>query len=224
MLARHFSLFAGNTSLEASNRYRGTSTPIAHAFSGFLYERPKIADYIRKLDYPVEVADLTSPSIQESLKRISRLEFLTICYRDISRLYWSNKPIRPALLHLLHLPTLTYFCVTDINNFPVSDLIPCINLKYLDIAFYTTGETETAFSVAFPKQSIQLNEFVAERGSADAIAKLCSTRRPYGEAVIDFGPLSKVTVALGEPDEVEASQELFRCCQLTTPYRCTDIL
>ena len=216
MLARHFSLFAGNTSLEASNRYRGTSTPIAHAFSGFLYERPKIADYIRKLDYPIEVADLTSPSIQESLKRISRLEFLAICYRDISRLDWSNSPIRPVLIHLLHLPTLTHFCVTDINNFVVSDLTPCINLKYLDIGLYTTGATEIDFPIAFPEQSIQLNEFVAERGSADAIAKLCSTRCPDGEPVIDFGSLSKVTVALGEPDEGEASQVLFRCCQRLT--------
>ena len=106
--------------------------------------------------------------------------------------------------------------MTDINNFVVSDLTPCINLKYLDIGLYTTGATETALPVAFPEQSIQLNEFVAERGSADAIAKLCSTRRPDGKPVIDFGSLSKVTVALGEPDEGEASQVLFRCCQRLT--------
>ena len=50
------------------NDYRERSTTLAHAFARLLYERPEIAEYIRKLDYSIEVADLTSPSIQESLK------------------------------------------------------------------------------------------------------------------------------------------------------------
>ena len=43
-----------------------------------------------------------------------------------------------VLLYLLHLPTLTHFKVTVINDFVVLDLIPFINLKYLDIGIYTT--------------------------------------------------------------------------------------
>ena len=50
----------------------------SRAFERLLRETPEIADYIRKLDYNILTADLTSSSIQESLKRISRLEFLSI--------------------------------------------------------------------------------------------------------------------------------------------------
>ena len=67
---------------------------------------------------------MTSPSIQESLNRISRLKFLTVRHGNGARLDWSNSPIRPALLHLLHLPTLTRFNINDFDNFVISDLIP----------------------------------------------------------------------------------------------------
>jgi hypothetical protein len=187
-----------------------------HALARLLCETPEIADYIRKLDYNIAVADLTSPSIQESLKRISRLEFLAIWHHNRRNLDWSNNPIRPALLHLLHLPTLTHVEMSKINNFVASDLIPCINLKYLDIGFHTTGETETTFPAALPEKSIQLNEFKAAFGTASAITKLCTARRPDGQLVIDFGSLSKITVVLKKPNESEALQELFRRCQLLT--------
>ena len=200
----------------AVNGYHAISST-THALARLLSERPEIADYIRKLDYTVEIEDLTSPSIQESLQRISRLECLIVWHHNGPNLDWSNNPIRPALLHLLHLPTLTHFEVTNIDNFVVSDLIPCVNLKYLDIGFYTT------FPAALPEQSVQLNEFVAAIGTADAITKLCTARRPDGKPVIYFGSLSKITVVLQDPDEGEALQELFRRCQVLT-HVCSYIL
>ena len=112
-------------------------TSPSHAFERLLRETPEIADYIRKLDYNILTADLTSSSIQESLRRISRLEFLSIRHHDHhwsgnSGLNWRNNPIRPTLLHLLHLPTLTHFKMTGMNDFVVSDFIPCVNLKYYE--------------------------------------------------------------------------------------------
>ena len=62
--------------------------------------------------------------LRETLKRISRLESLTFHQSKLPKVDWSDNPIRPALLHLLHLPTLTHFTMTNINNFLVSDLIP----------------------------------------------------------------------------------------------------
>jgi len=196
------------------NGYVMSST--THSLARLLYERPEIADYIRKLHYNVQVADLTSPSIHEPLKRISRLESLTISNYKYPQLDWSNNPIRSALLHFLHLPTLTHFEVTNVNNFVASDLIPCANLKYLNIGTHTTGATETAFPAALPTQSIQLNEFVAAIGTADAVMKLCTARRPDGQPVIDFGSLSKITVVLRNPNEGKTSQELFRRCRRLT--------
>ena len=195
------------------------------AFERLLRERPEIADYIRRLDYTIDVADLTSPSIQESLKRISKLESLTVRYRGRSAHHitpgfnWSDNPIRPALLHLLHLPTLIQFKVDNVRNFVVSDLIPCVNLKHLNVGIYTTGAAETTFPEALPEHSIQLNEFVAEIGTGAAITKLCTAQRPDARPLIDFGSLSKITMFLEKPDEGEAARELFRRCQTLTDAR-----
>ena len=185
-----------------------------HSFERLLRETPEIADYIRILLYISGNADLPrSPSVQESLKLISRLKSLTVWqHHTILELDWSNNPIRPALLHFLHLPTLTHFQVTRIRDSVVSDLIPCVNLKNLYIGIYTTVAAETTFPAVLPEHAIQLNEFVAEIGSAAAIMKLCAARRPDGQPIIDFGSLSKITVVLKMPNEGEASQELLRRC------------
>jgi hypothetical protein len=200
-----------------------SSYPTTHAFECLLRETPEIADYIRKLDYAIPLDDLTSyssPWIQESLKRISRLEFFSVRVQHHyywSEYDWSNNPIRPALLRLLHLPTLTHFKV-NINLFLVSDLIPCVNLKYLDIGHTTVAADDNTFPSTLPEHSIQLNEFVAGFGASDAaiIVKLCTARRPDGQPIIDFGSLSKITVAFIWPDLRRALQELFRHCRVLT--------
>ena len=210
------------------NGYRSRNLPrtTPHALERLLRETPEIADYIRKLEYTIQdadpicpsiqTADLINPSIQESLKQISKLEFLSV--RDVGVLDWRWNSIRPALLHLLHLPTLTHFHVTDIKDFIVSDLISCVNLKYLNIGNHTTVAAENTFPAALPDNSIQLNEFVAGFGtsSSSAIMKLFTAYRPDGQPIIDFKSLSKITVEIEEPNEGEASQELFRQCHALT--------
>ena len=163
------------------------------------------------MDYSNQFADSTI----WSFKQISRLEFLTISYSGL-RLDWSNDTIRLALLHLLHLPTLTHFEMPHIDNFVVSDLIPCTNLKYLDIGLFTTVAAEKIFPAALPQHSIKLNEFAAGNGTSDAIMKLCTAFRPDGQPIIDFGSLSKITLVIEQPNEGEASEELLRRCHVLT--------
>ena len=195
-----------------------------HAFESLFRERPEIVNCIRKLYYTIRAADLASPMTQESLKRISRLEVLTqVTVRwsnyNWPKFDWRNNPIRPALLHLLHLPTLTHFKVAQINNFVLLDFVPCTNLKYLHIGLNTTGVAETSFPAALPGHPIRLNELVVDVGTSDAIIELCTARRPDGQPLIDFRSLSKITVVLESPNEGAASQELFRRCQnLTDVY------
>ena len=137
---------------------------------------------------------------------------------DGLKLDWSNNPIRPALLHLLHLPTITHFKVINVDNFVVSDLIPCVNLKYLGISLFTTVAAGNAFPAALPECSIQLNEFVAGVGKYTniMIMQLCTARRPDGQPIIDFGSLSKIKLNLDirKPNESEALQELFKRCHV----------
>ena len=110
----------GNIVLNASESYNddvGSSLSLTtRAFERLLREIPEIADYIHKLDFKFHNEELTNPSIQESLKRISKVEFLTLSYRDWPNFEWNNNSLRPAFLHLLHLPTLTHFKVAGIKT------------------------------------------------------------------------------------------------------------
>ena len=202
--------------------YKGGSSdssprPTTHEFERLLRETPEIADYIRTLDFKIWDEDLTNPSIQ-SLKRISKVEFLIV--RSHCRNFeWSNNPIRPALLHLLHLPTLTHFTLLGIDNFVVSDLIPCVNLKFLEVDAITAVADETSFPAVFSEHSIQLNAFVVGIGNAPFIMKLCTAQRPDGQPIINFGSLSNITMGFmdrNESNEKNALLELFRHCPSLT--------
>ena len=135
------------------------------------------------------------------------------------QLDWSYNPIRLALLHLLHLPTITHFKLTGVEDFVVSDLIPCVNLKYLHIDYLSvTMADEHVFPSTLPEHSIQLNEFVVGiRMSNVTSMKLCTARRPDSQPIVDFGCLSKIRIAIGVlPHDDEVLQELFKhCCVLT---------
>ncbi|KAF8968584.1 hypothetical protein BDZ97DRAFT_2072932 [Flammula alnicola] len=192
------------------------TSPTTPMLERLLSTTPEIADYIRKLDYNIVVLDFTSPSIHGCLKRISKLQFLRVCHYNMPTLNWGSNRLRPALLHLLHLPTLTHLEVFAIDNFVLSDLAPCVNLKILDIGQSTTVAAENTFSATLPDHSIRLNEFVARIRTAMAIMKICTAQRPDGQPLIDFSSLAKITIALEKHGDIEASQELFRRCgQLT---------
>ena len=194
--------------------------PFIDAFERLLRETPQIADYIHILSYNLRVEDLTIPSIQleESFKRISKLKSLSIWNDFRLEFSWDDNPIRPALLHLLHLPSLTFFRMNHINDFVVSDLIPCVNLKHMDIGNFLTAADENTFPAALPENSIQLDEFQSGIGTSALIMELCSARRPDGLPIIDFRSLSKLRVCpaileeLHEGEELEISQELLRHC------------
>ena len=194
------------------------------AFARLLRNTPEIGDYIRELVllfYPVQLEDLANTWIQESFKRISRLEILRVHPRIAPRLDWSSNPFRPLLLHLLHLPTLTQFIVEDFDDFVVSDLIPCVNLKYLDIGFLTTVAAKNTFPATLPKHSIQLDQFVAQIGAPTTIMNLCTAQRPDGQPIVDFGSLSRIKVDIQVSIEGEASQDLFRHCHALTHAQIT---
>ena len=106
--------------------------------------------------------------------------------------------------------------MNGMKNFVVSDLLPCVNLKYLDIGVRTTVAAETTFPAAFLERSVQLNEFAADPGTSAAIMKLCTAQRPNGQPIINFGSLSKITVVFETSNDGEALRGLFRRCHALT--------
>ena len=178
-----------------------------------LSRSPEIANYIQKLDYNIVIDDLASSSIQECLKHINRLQSLAI--QQTLKLDWSSNDLRPALLHLLHLPTLIHFKITEIDKFVASDLVPCVNLKTLEIGRYTnlTATATDTILPTLPDCSIQLNEFISGTTNTTAIMDICTAQRPNGQPVIDFSSLAKISVVIENDRDIKASQELFRRCK-----------
>ena len=182
-----------------------------------LRETPEIADYIRGLTYDIPEEDLTNESIQESLKRISKLRDLHINYGcnsplDLS-LDWSNNPLRPALLHLLHNPTLTHFGVNECKNFVVSDFIPCTNLKSLDLQFESLV-TVTTFPAAYPEHPAKLE--VLYTHEPNLVITLSQASRPDGQPIIDFSSLGHITVFMERDLDCVGSIELFKDLDVLT--------
>ena len=199
--------------------------PLIDAFDRLLRETPEIADYIRDLEYNIRMEDLTIPSIQleESFNRISKLKCFSIWNNFCLEFSWDDNPIRPALLRLLQLPTLTQFRIHRINDFVVSDLIPCVNLKHFEIGNFLTVADENTFLAVLPENPIQLDEFISGIDTTDLIMELCSARRPDGLPIIDFRSLSKLRVcpALLEErydgvEDLDISRELLRHCHVLT--------
>ena len=101
----------------------------------------------------------------------------------------------------------------------VSDLIPCVNLKYLHISDTTSAvkaKDTSSFTAALPEKSNQLYEFEIGLRTSAAIMELCTARRPDGQPIIHFGSLSELTVNIVEPGNCKTSQELFRHCHALT--------
>ncbi|KAF8334460.1 hypothetical protein F5887DRAFT_1079686 [Amanita rubescens] len=174
---------------------------------------PEIARCIRTLDYNIAVRDFTSPLIQVCLKKISRLQCLRVRHYNRQKLDWSRNPLRPALLHMLHLPTLTHLRLFALDNFVLSDLLPCINLKKLEIESLTAVDwVDNTFSAAFRDHSIQLNHLEVGGRCSEAVIKMCRAQCPSGRALFDFSFLTNISVALDRTNDIEALQELFERC------------
>ena len=174
---------------------------------------PEIARCIRKLDYNIAVRDFTSPLIQECLKKISGLQYLSVHHFCRQALDWSRNPLRPVLLYLLHLPTLTHLQLFALENFVLSDLLPCTNLKKLEIERLTAVDwVDNTFSSAFRDHSVQLNHLSVRSRCSEAVIKMCRAQRPDGRALFDFSFLTNISVALNKTNDIEALQELFERC------------
>ncbi|KAF8204602.1 hypothetical protein BJ912DRAFT_1036711 [Pholiota molesta] len=175
---------------------------------------PELADYIRNLVYNVTSDDLGNGSLVETFKKITRLKSFGVesHHSRLPRLQWGNNSLRPALLHLLHLPTLISFKMLFIDNFLFSDLAPCVNLKQLKFVHLALSDDEISTSNP-PKKSIRLHDISAGLKSDAAVKKMCAMHCVDGKPFINFSCVNKLTVRLHKPTEVQASLDLLSRCK-----------
>ena len=172
---------------------------------------PEIADYIQQLEFYISNEEFEQPLLPGILKTITNLGSLTIRWPRFQR-QWHNNPLRPAILHLLHLPTLIHLDLQDIREFIVSDLTPCTSLKNLRLSCIKIGETENQHCLIASKEPIRLQRLSVGFESSTALSKLSTAKRLDGGLIFDFTSLTSVSLTLLERDEFEASQGFLKLC------------
>ncbi|KAF8202446.1 hypothetical protein BJ912DRAFT_944855 [Pholiota molesta] len=171
-------------------------------------KQPQIGGYIRNLTYAIHPDDVNDVSLVQTFKKITRLKFLCIRLSPGFNLSWINNPLRPALLHLLHLPTLLHFRLYQVNDFLVSDLAPCINLEHFEFSNITVFEANDISVSNPPDSSIRLRQISARiEGPVQ-----CADGTPF----LDFNSLASLSVNVLTSPDVEASRTLFSQCKNLT--------
>ena len=119
-------------------------------FVKLLKSRPDVVKHIRELTYAFDIhsqlSELppTHPNVDESDDDLLLSPILPDLFRTISHLKcikisglaidWNRlNSLTSAFLHLMHLPTINHIDLAYIHNFPLSSLIPSVNLLRLDI-------------------------------------------------------------------------------------------
>lgn len=174
---------------------------------------PEIADYIRNLAYAIHPDDINDISLLQTFRKITRLKFLCIRLSSGFNLSWINNPLRPALLHLLHLPTLLHFRLVQVEDFLVSDLAPCINLEHFEFSNIKVFEANDVSVSNPPNSSIRLRQISARNKGPVALLKMRGVQCADGMPFIDFSSLASLSVNVLTSPDVEASRTLFSQCK-----------
>ena len=110
-------------------------SPTSDDLNHLLSNSPRLAIYIRDLDYNVNEKEFVTkrlPWLSFMFKKLVKLQALSIGYLPSvrgSRLDWKSSSKRKILLPLLHLPTLTSISLRAFRNFALADLAGYVNLK-----------------------------------------------------------------------------------------------
>jgi hypothetical protein len=173
---------------------------------------PEIGDHIHNLTYDITSDDIGNGSLLETFKKITRLKFFSVWDFNTPRLQWDNNPLRPALLHLLHLPTLIGFRILAFENFLVSDLTPCINLEHLKFERLTVFD-DPSLASNLPKNSIRIRNISAGLKSASVIMKMCTMLCADGKPFFDFSWVNDLTIKIHRQNDVQATLNLLSRCR-----------
>ncbi|KIM40571.1 hypothetical protein M413DRAFT_164110 [Hebeloma cylindrosporum] len=120
--------------------------------------------------------------------------------------------MRPALLHLMQLPTLSSLKLDYIQNLPVSDLIHSSNLKHLVVENIDFAEEDVLppSTPPLPPKSIYLREYTAGlRCPAAATKKLVESKHPDGLPIVHFTGLTKITGKCHMQEDIDVIRTIF---------------
>ena len=177
-------------------------------FAKLFKSRPDVVKHIRDLTYYVsdDINDddhLLSPIFLNFLPTFSRLNCLTITampitpsLRDICDWNIVDSSLTSAFLHLMHLPTINHIDLSFIENFPLSNFTPSVNLHRLDISYLTclrSFEAEGSPGIIMETMP-KIREFHTLK-SLGLTTKLLHARTQDGRPSFNFMDLRRVSMS-----------------------------
>jgi hypothetical protein len=154
-----------------------------------------------------------SPLLPSLLRTISHLEYLRItsAIDNFEKFDWTDidPMLQSALLHLMHLPTLTHFVVIRARNIPISALAPCINLEQLDIRYITVAPLDPSSSLQTSRPETPRILHFRIDSSQTAVGRLLRARWKDGHPVLDFTHIKSLVLDFDIFQDVQLTQELF---------------
>ena len=173
-------------------------------FVKLLKSRPEVVKHIRKLTYKTEnnypsfVDDdrLLSSILPNLLRSIPHLNCLIITTSgSVWKMDWKklDSSLTSALLHLMHLPTINCIDLSYMEKFPLSNLIPCVNLLRLDLLClsYTHEDDDDSFEIVPSEVMPRLREFRTS-GSSLLTRKLLHAKMQDGRPAFNLMNLRRL--------------------------------
>ncbi|KAF9482938.1 hypothetical protein BDN70DRAFT_990722 [Pholiota conissans] len=168
-------------------------------FNKLLSTKPEIAGYIRILRYRIVSDDLHDLNLRENLKKITQLQYLRFWNQyNASHIRWDQNPLRPALLHLIRLPTLLSVGLYGPDDYVVADMLP--NFQ----------QSELGHPIA-PLSSIGIGALWVRRMSQYIVTDICVEK-----SLIDFKRLTNVSLEAMSLEDLVASFALLCKCEWLT--------
>jgi hypothetical protein len=208
---------------------------IASSKNGFvklLTSRPDVVKYIRNLVYHVGAKykhinnddHRLSPILPNFLRTISCLNCLTIVGSSLY-MYWNtlDSSLTSAFRHLMHLPTINHIDLSYIQNFPLSSLIPSVNLLRLDLFFlmpvgYDPRLEEDDSPEIVVEMMPKIREFRTSR-SALLTTKLLHAKMQDGRPAFNFTDLRRLSTRMSLTEDEQNIRYLLQNAKLLETLR-----
>ena len=196
---------------------------IASSKNGFiklLKSRPDVVKYIRKLTYIVgdysraqllparprpESDDYRlSPILPNLLRTIPRLNYLKI---SGSRLDWNtlDSSLTSAFLYLMDLPTVNHIDLSYIQDFPLSNFTPSVNLHRLEISYLMRFDRPEEYGspeiIVQSEMMPKIREFRSS-GSPLLTTKLLHAKKQDGRPAFNFMDLRRLSICLEDEQNI----------------------
>ena len=170
-----------------------------NGFVQLVKSRPNVVNYIRKLTYKVsrdnnrDDGHLLSPILSNFLPTTSRLDCLEINASDWG---WNtlDSSLTSAFLHLISLPTISHIYLSNIENFPLSNLTLCVNLLRLDMRYLHHIEEDIYLKNVQSEMLPKIREFHTSN-SWRATMKLFDVKRQDGQPAFNILDLRQLSTS-----------------------------